>query len=181
VFIPEVTLPPGGRWFPPLVNVVVAGTNYAYVLTGGEYKLDSMSLSGKGVMYVSGDCSLQVSGNMSVSGGGSIYIAPNSSLKIYVGGSASVGGGGIVNSTGFAKNLTINGLPTCTSVKYSGGTDFIGVIDAPDANVAFSGGANIVGAVIGNTITLGGSGYFVYDEALAGGTGTFTITGYREL
>jgi hypothetical protein len=180
VYIPDNTLPPG-RWFPPLVNTSVAGTNYAFVLTGGEYYMDRVSLSGKSVIYVGGDSSLHITRSLAVSGGASIYIAPNSSLKIYVDGIASIGGGGIVNSTGVAKNLCIFGTPTCTGVGYNGSADFIGVINAPQADVAFGGGANIVGAVIGNNITLGGSGYFVYDEALSKGDYTFTITSYREL
>ena len=58
---------------------------------------------------------------------------------------------------------------------------FVGWTTEGGPAIAFSGGANIVGAVIGNTITLGGSGYFVYDEALNAGTAKFTITSYREL
>jgi hypothetical protein len=180
VYIPDVSAP-NVSYFPPLVNATVGGTNYAYVMTGGNYRLDSVNMASKNQMYIGGDCTLYVPGNFSLSGGATIYIAPNSSLKLYVGKSANIGGGGIVNNTGVAKNLSIFGLPTCTDIKYSGGTDFIGVINAPRAAIAFSGGANIVGAVIGNTITLGGSGYFVYDEALNAGTSKFTITSYREL
>lgn len=180
VYIPDNKLPPG-RYLPPMANVLVGGTNYAFALTGGEYYVDRISLSGKTWMYVSGNCTLHVSGTLAVSGNASVYIAPNSSLKLYVDGTCSLGGGGIINSTGMAKNLSIVGTPTCRSVSYNGGADFIGIINAPQADVAFGGGATIIGAVVGDTITLGGSGYFIYDEALAEGDYKFTITSYREL
>jgi hypothetical protein len=179
--ISQNSLPKDHRWLPPLINAPINGTNYAYVIANGDYMLGKASIAGNGVMYVVGDCSLYIENDFTVSGNGLIYIAPNSSLKLYVGGSCYIGGGGIVNNTGVAKNFSIIGLPTCASVGYSGGSDFIGTINAPGAHVAFGGGANIVGAVIGNTITLGGSGYFVYDEALGKGDSKFTITSYREL
>src|SRR5438093_4771985 len=110
-------------------------------------------------MLVPVDATLYVNGNLSTSGGGGIIIAPGASLKLYIAGSASFTGNGIVNGTGRARNLSIYGLKTSTSFSYSGTSKFIGTVNAPNAALAFSGGAEAFGGFSGKTVNLSGGSH----------------------
>jgi putative adhesin len=109
-----------------------------------------------------------------------VYIAPNASLTLYVGGMGSISGGGVVNGSGLPSKFSYNGLPSSTSLFYSGQGDFVGTINAPEASVRISGGSSVFGAVICNTFTSSGGSGVHYDQALRGG-GIFMVTGWTEL
>ena len=131
-------------------------------------------------IIVTGDAALWVTGDVNLSGGGYIQIMPGARLRLYVGGSASFSGGGIVNSTGFAANLSIIGLSSSTSVSFSGNSDFAGTINSPQAAITVGGGASIYGAFIGRTVRLNGTPTLHYDQALAAPTGLI-VTGWKEM
>jgi hypothetical protein len=103
---------------------------------------------------------------MTVSGSAQIVVSQGSSLTVYVSGSISVSGGGIVNKNLNAHNLTIYGTSTCTTASYSGSSAFYGVIYTPKASTSISGGGGIYGSIIGGSITISGGAAVHYDESL---------------
>jgi hypothetical protein len=139
-----------------------------------------VNLSGGKTMYVTGDATLYVNGNFSTSGGGGVIIARGASLKLYIAGSASFTGNGIVNKSGRARNLSIYGLKTSTSFSYSGTSEFIGMVNAPNAALSFSGGAVAIGGFIGQSATISGGAHIVYDEDLRN-LGDFIMESWNEI
>jgi hypothetical protein len=149
------------------------------------YKIDSFnSNSAKRPMIVTGHVTLWVTGDFIVSGlgeeAGYVYIQPGASLNLYVGGTTSISGGGVVNGTGSPANFSYNGLSSNSTLRYSGAADFIGTINAPEANVIFTGNSSVYGAIICNTFTGTGNSGIHYDQAL-GGVGIFMVTSWREM
>jgi hypothetical protein len=185
-FIPNSAPEPNPTFLPPMV-VSAGGSNVTY-LTGGTYELNNFVSNDKSQpMIVIGNATLWVPGNFFVNGSGYIYVAPGAKLQLYVGGTdpkvssvVSISGGGIVNGTGTPANLSIFGLPSCNMINYSGQADFVGTMNAPQANVNFNGNASIYGAIIANTFTSSGTTSVHYDQALAG-AGILTVTSWREL
>jgi len=179
VSYPDNTAPSGYSSWLPAAPGLYKGALYAYALGSAGYKFGG-NFSLKGDMIVTGDASLYIGGDFTVSG--SITIAPGATLKIYVaGGTTTISGGGIVNSTGTAASLSYYGLPGNTTIGYSGGSDFIGTINAPEADFKLTGGSSVVGAVILNSYTSKSSkAAFHYDEALAG-VGPLKLVAYKEL
>lgn len=186
VSFPDVKPPFSGGLSP--INGNIGGTNYNYVLFSGNYLMSSLSLSGQNKMLVVGNATLYVTGNVSLSGNAYIYIAPSASLVMYVGGSsASLGGKGVINNNAFATNFTYYGLPSNTSLAFSGNAAFTGVVYAPEAEFTLGGGGNntydFVGASISKTIKMNGHFNFHYDEALGkrGPSRGFIITSWNEI
>ena len=67
-------------------------------------------------------------------------------------------------------NLMIYGMNTCTSIDFSGGTEFIGQIHAPYATISAGGGGGSIqtfcGALCAKALTMVGHFSFHYDESL---------------
>jgi choice-of-anchor A domain-containing protein len=99
---------------------------------------------------------------------------------LYVGGTGSISGGGVVNGSGSPSRFSYYGLPSSTRLTYSGAADFVGTINAPQANVQLSGGSSIYGAVICNTFNCSGGSGVHYDQGLSGG-GIFLVTSWKEM
>jgi Putative Ice-binding-like adhesive domain len=167
----------------------VGTTNYAGTAgTSSSYMVNSItSTSSRKPLIVNGNVTIYCTqtGNYSVkiSGNGYIEIMPGASLTLYAAGDVSVSGGGVVNDNGLASSLTIYGLPTSTKFSYSGGADFIGVVDAPDADFAFTGSARAIGAFVANTVTVSGNGGVHWDSSLGSGSGGsgFAVTSWNEM
>jgi Tfp pilus assembly protein PilX len=184
VFFPDVEVPfTSGYSTPiplPVLGYPYGGTNYLYSLGDGTYQMSSLSMSAPGNnMVITGHAILYVTGNISISGHGFIYIAPGASLSLYVGGTTtSIAGKGLVNS-GPAKSFKYMGLPTNTSVSFSGNGTFAGVIYAPHAALTLAGtGSNpldFTGASTSSTVTMSGGFNFHYDESLANTTDALYI------
>ena len=185
IYIPDVKLPPsllGAA--PPGPQISILGVVTAnYLLTSGDYALDSINLSSSSKILVTGKARLYVRGSTSMSGQAQIEILPGGSLEFYSAGTASFGGGGVLNDPGNAANFAFYGLPSCTSVSYGGNAGFIGTIYAPEASVTMQGTSDMVGAFVGNTVTLGGNGSMHYDEALQGDPteGRYLVASWLEL
>jgi len=170
---------PGGTPLPPVVTKV--GTSNITYLASGDYKQTSFISNDKSrPMIVTGEATLWVPGDFVVSGTGYVYIAPNASLKLYVGGTASISGGGVVNGSGLPANFSYFGLPSSKLLNYSGSASFVGTINAPQADFVISGGSSVFGAVICNTFTSSGGSGVHYDEGTAS-KGIFLVTAWREL
>jgi hypothetical protein len=144
----------------------VNGTNYSAVLSvsDGDY-FHSGNLSG--TVYVSQSATLYVTGSFASP---LLRIAPGAKLTIFVGGPnfsvVNAGGGGLINESGKAENLTVNGLPGLTSVTISGNSRFTGTIYAPNATMNASGTAEMIGALLVKQLTWSGNFAYHYDEAL---------------
>ena len=178
--------PPTGR-FTGFTSI--SGTNAIFLNSDSSdyvYKTDSfVSSSQNRPMIVTANATLWVTGDFIVNGTGYIYIAPGASLKLYVGGMGSISGGGVVNDSqggggGRPADFSYYGLPSSTSLYYSGLGDFVGTINAPTADVKISGGASVFGAVICKTFTSSGGSSVHYDQALPGGS-IFMVTSWTEL
>lgn len=170
-------------------------TNYTYLVSpvggSGKYKItDNVNLGGSQTMCINGNVSLYFSSTANNSfvnsGSAFIYLTPGSNLKMYFGGGASVTGGGVVNSSGFATNCAFYGLPGCTALTYSGSSGFVGTVYAPEADVTLSGGTtgmNFVGSLVGNSVNISGSYSFHYDESLGGPVQQpfYYITSWKEV
>jgi hypothetical protein len=185
VMINEAGLPETwGQPVPPAKDTI-GGTNYTYVLRQGDYQLSgNLNLTGgNDRMIVVGKARLYVTGTTTVGGPAYILIGTGGSVEWYAGGDVDLGGGGVLNSPGFAKNFSVIGLQNCTSVTYDGHSAFVGTIYAPDADVKFTGTSDIFGAVVGKTITVQGHVQFHYDEALRGNPkfGRFIAYSWEEL
>lgn len=162
---------------------LLGGTNYTYLLNGvlvSKYYMTSLSLNASQIMMVVGNVTLYVTGNLTVSGSAAIVIAPGSSLNLYLGGNMNCAGQGVVNQTLAPANFIVHGLPTCTSISYSGGNDFYGVVNAPECNLSFSGGSSAYGAFVANSISLTGQGGVHYDEAL-GSAPNYAVASWNEI
>ena len=151
---------------------MLMGSNYpnSYLLLSGNYQQTSLSLTTSERILVSGHVKVYCPGNLRMSGQAQIIIATNSSLTVYAGAEVDLSGGGVVNYTGLASNLTFYGLNTCMSIQYTGGTDLIGTFYAPHAAFRMTGGGNttynLLGSVAAYPITINGKYQIHYDEAL---------------
>jgi hypothetical protein len=161
----------------------VSGTNYTLVFEGNQYwgtsnvmYQTSITMSGQQkAIAVDGAVVLYIpnGGSFSTSGQSFIYVAPGSSVSIYCGASsASLSGGSFVGATN-ATNISFYGLPSLTSIQYSGGSPFVGTIYAPEANFQCSGASTFIGALMANTFDFSGPVTIHYDENL-GNTGPST-------
>ena len=192
VSFPPVPRPFSSGYFTP-TSGSVGGTNYAYVLSDGNYQSSSVSLSSKDNILVTGKAFWRVTGGFQMSGQSQITIAPTGQLWLFVGQSsgsgtsASLGGNGVVNGTGNATNFIYYGLPSNTSLSFSGNGQFTGAIYAPNADFTMGGGGNNIidfcGAAVGATIRMNGHFNFHYDENLGrfGPRRGFVIMSWNEI
>lgn len=139
----------------------VSGTT----LTSGTYRASSINLTG-GTATINGNVILYVTGDMKLSGSAQIVISAGSSLTVYVSGSISIGGGGMVNQTLNPHSLTVYGTSTCTSATFSGNSVLYGAIYTPKATTSVSGCTSFYGSVIGGSVSISGGTAVHYDESL---------------
>jgi Tfp pilus assembly protein PilX len=105
--------------------------------------------------------SIQIHGGTSNSGTAVFYLNGPTSI--------SIAGNTAVDASNRPDNLWFYGLPTLTSITFSGNSTFVGVIYAPEASLTLNGGGNnngLIGSAIVNTITMNGHYNFHYDESL---------------
>ena len=135
----------------------------------------SLMIYGNVTIYVT-----SIGSAINITGQGDIDITPNSTLTLYVAGSISLNGGGVINGQNRANALTIYGLPTCTSISYGGGANFIGVVDAPESDFSFNGNEAAIGAFVVNSCTVKGAGGVHWDTSLGSG-GSFVVNNWNEM
>jgi hypothetical protein len=146
-------------------------TNGAYQLNGTYHTASSLTaplnITGPTVLWLEN----------SLSQGITIATTNNASLVLFIGNtntgnpvSVSIGGNGSLNVPGYAKNLQIYGLPSLTSMTFSGNASFAGTIYAPEADVTGNGGGNnntdTSGSMVVKSVTLHGHWNFHYDQSL---------------
>jgi hypothetical protein len=168
--------PPPGPLTP---YVPISGTNF---LGAGSYKVNSSFTSSSSTkpLIVTGKATLYVVGSVTVSGSGFILIQPGASLKLYVGANTTISGGGVVNGTGNPASFTLYGLPTVSTLTYSGSAAFIGTINAPQSDFTLSGSGGAFGAAIVKSYLSSGGSSFHYDECLGIG-GDLIVASWREM
>lgn len=183
---PDMDLPSGGNYIGSISNDTSLGD--------GVYIVDSVALSGKQTLNITGDVTLVVKGDVSVGGKAQINLdQTNGKLELYIDGNMDVGGNGIINTgSGYSptaqgdfgvspdlagnypkpENLMIYGTSdgtTSQSFSYSGNAALAGVIYAPNADVALNGGGNggeLLGAIVAENIKVTGTYGFHYDVQL---------------
>jgi len=136
----------------------IASGNYKY----GKFDISStqtITITGPAYIYLSGTNSL----SLNLSGSSQLIVSPSSTgpVVIYAGGEVKASGGGIVNSTYLPSNFQLYGSQSPTQkITISGGSDFYGLVYAPNAALTLSGGlTNYYGSFIGDTLThTGGAG-----------------------
>jgi len=168
VYIVDAPLPPNFSALPiPLAGRNIGGTNYTYVAASGDYSAININMGNGETFLVTGRARILVTGNVTLTGDSAIILTTNATVEWYqAGGTVNMGGKGVVNGRGFAKDFQLIGLRTCNSISYSGSFQFIGTVYAPSATVTLDGSADAYGAVVGNSIELKGGMGLHYDEAL---------------
>jgi hypothetical protein len=170
VYVPDAALPPNFSALPiPLAGTgaTIGGTNYMYVAGNGDYSVGNINMGGGNMFLVRGRARILVTGNVSLTSEAAIILTTNATVEWYqAGGTVNMGGKGVVNPRGFAKDFQLIGLRTCTSISYSGSFQFIGTVYAPTATVTLEGSADAYGALVGNSIELKGGMGLHYDESL---------------
>jgi len=160
------------------------GTNYTYKLANGNYQYSGSINIGVGKsMVVTGNATWYVNGSFTTGGTGFIYIAPGASLTLYVNGTTTISGGGIANGAGSVTNLTVNSLlttETSNGVVISGNGDFVGTVNAPNADMVLSGNGNFIGGAIANSFTLTGASN-LYLMGGGGGSGSLVVGSWTEI
>jgi hypothetical protein len=168
VYVTDAALPPNFSALPlPLTNGNVLGTNYTYVAGNGDYSIHNINMGGGDVFLVRGRARILVTGNVTLTSDAAIILTTNATVEWYqAGGTVNMGGRGVANPRGFAKDFQLVGLRTCTSISYAGSFQFIGTVYAPSATVILTGSADAYGALVGNSIELSGGMGLHYDESL---------------
>lgn len=199
-FYQELIPVPKPTWtsIPALPNVVSGNQT----LFGGpkasptRYKVSSLTVAGQEQLVfapsslgVESYVELWVTGDIKASGSGSIVVKPNANVKIFLEGSVDIKGNGTFNANSQPGRLQILGVnpPTNFSPKmnFSGNGVIVAAIYAPSHDMTFSAtgsGGTFWGSLTGRTITMGGTTYIHYDEALAdtGHTTDFRIVNWFE-
>lgn len=172
VSYPSNSPPTGGPYLPPTQYTNM--TSGTYQISGSFSSSGDITIVGNVVLYVTAGNSFNLRGN------DTITIKPGGSLTIIAGGNVSIGGGGVLNGPGFAMNFSIVGLNTCTSISYTGNAQFIGTINAPQADFSIKGTTDVYGAIIANSASMNGNTALHYDESLSFRDG-YTVNSWQEL
>jgi hypothetical protein len=163
--------------------------NYSWVINGPTaagsaliLNLTAINLTNQNSVTINGNVILVVSGNVSTTGATNFYI--NGSLMIYVGGTVSLANS-FNNTAQRPKDFAIIGLPSCTSILFSGNVPVCGYVYAPTATFTTSGSGDISGSIVANNVVMGGNAKIHYDESLGGitmggGTGLFKTKTWQE-
>jgi hypothetical protein len=143
-------------------NGAIAGTNYTYVLNGGNYFTTNLaSLAYGKTLYVVSNSTLFVTGNVDLST--VIFDKANKPrLDLYVSAPSLSFTPTIL---GTPPQFWIYGLPSCTSMNLGAGTSFQGVIYAPQVSLRGHGNSSFCGAIVAASFTCFGTFDFHYDTS----------------
>ncbi|HEY5915398.1 MAG TPA: hypothetical protein VJA21_32850 [Verrucomicrobiae bacterium] len=177
----------------PTASFPAPDANTNYVLGAYDYLITTnfQLLNGATLSASNGTARLWVQGDFRCRQGSAIMIAPGARLEVYTGTllgppvSAEINN---VNTTGYAENFGIYGLPSTTTMSWSGNNTFNGTIYAPQAIMALKGSGftstnDFQGSCVTRALTLQGHFNFHFDESLVktGPSKGYTVTSWREL
>jgi hypothetical protein len=137
----------------------IGGTDYDYVLDTDDYYVTNFLSSGS--IYVKGYASLYVTGLISLN---RIIIGPNARLDLFLA-APSISIAPVV--VGAAPFFTIFALPSCRTMSLTGGTQFNGLVYAPDTSLSAQGTADFSGAMAASAFNCLGTFNFHYDMAFS--------------
>jgi hypothetical protein len=148
----------------------IDGVTYDYIFETGDWEVNALTFGGR--VLIRGEARILVRSDMRFTGQDFIQIEEGASLQLYMAGrTATLGGQGVHNDTGAARNFIYYGLPTNEQLTFSGNAEFIGAIYAPHTRFSIGGGGNDIydfaGACVTDTITMNGKVNFHFDEDLA--------------
>jgi hypothetical protein len=196
----DATLPDFGGKI-PLTPVVANGgkgqkigsVTYSYVLNNSNpWKIATLDggvfVNETGVvLWVTSGIALGPNDRITITTNASTHIS--GSLAMYVTATdATVGGDGIVNETGLAKNFQYYGLPQNATLSFGANASFIGIIYAPSVVFTLGGGGNnttndFCGQCVTKSTSMNGHFNFHYDEGISlnNGGGVFNVISWDEL
>jgi len=165
-------------------------------LTGGpkgnptRYKMNNMSITGTEILTFApgsptGESYVEVwvTGDFKTAGSGSIVVQPRTNVEIFLEGNVDVKGNGSFNANSQPGRLQILCVQPpanqARTMNFGGNGVMVAAIYGPQYDVTFgaTGSAGTMwGSLTGRSITMGGTTYIHYDEALAD---TGYITDYK--
>ena len=147
-------------------DCTVQTNHYDHVLYSGDYYATNLS----GAAIVLGTARLVLPNGLDMYGNDEIVIYPGSCVSIFVGTNSTIGGNGIINASGFARNCEILGTPGVTNLTFNVNGSFVGVLVTPEAVVRLDGAGthmnDFIGALVANSLNLNGNFGFHFDERL---------------
>jgi len=142
-----------------------AGGSYKWTLGAGNYEINgNATVASTEIVYLTGTAKLWIKGDFTLNGKIKVQGA-NQKLTIYLSGNGTLGGN--LDSKIDPTDLIIYGLPTCTTLKITSGSDLEAVIYAPEADLSLIGTAEFMGSLTVNSLAMGGNTGIHYDENLA--------------
>ena len=189
---PPVGTPFAGGFTPS--SGTVSNVYYTIALGTGNYvSTSSKKYTGQDKIIITGKAKWWCKAGIDFAGQGEITILPGAGLELYIGNtngssvSCSISGNGLINNTGYATNCMIFGLPTCTSISWSGNATFVGCVYAPNAAMTLGGGGSnpydFCGSSTSRSISMNGHFNYHYDEYLgkAGWMRGYIVTSWNEV
>jgi len=146
-------------------NGTVNGTNYTYVLTGGNYFATNLDSTAYGkTLYVASNSTLFITGNVDLN---TVTFNTNSNprLNVYISTPSVAFSPTVVDGT--PPQFWVYGLPSCTSMTLVAHSMFSGVIYAPQVNLRANGSASLCGAIVAAQFSCLGNFDFHYDASVA--------------
>jgi hypothetical protein len=136
-------------------------------VNAGNYKYTSSSLAGNSTVTINGNVSMYITGNFSTTGNAKMVVSAGASLKLYIAGTATLAGNGIVNNTAKPANFVLYSTYTGTDgIKITGNGALYGGIYAPDTDIKITGNGENYGALIAKSFIVTGNGGIHYDTEL---------------
>ena len=192
----DVTVP-----FSSSINVLTSVPTYnavtkTYTLTGGDYYYSgAFNLqNGYSLLAAPGTSNrLYITGGFTMQGqnGSVVGVGPNASLQVFVGTTDTtqpVSSTFTMVTNADAGSFQYYGLPSNTSVSWSGNANYEGVVYAPEAAFSLGGSGNTTtndyqGACIVQSLVMNGHFNFHYDQALKlkGPFSGFNVASWQEL
>ena len=132
-------------------------------------KYDEIDLSNSNIITVDDSVSLYILGDITLKNSAELQVlnADGVCLTLYVGGDIEVKNSGAVNNlTTDPKRVKIYGLNGCENITLKNGSDFYGVIYAPNADVVMMNSADAFGAIISKSFEQKNSATLNYDASL---------------
>jgi hypothetical protein len=159
------------------------GTNYTYLLTGGDYKVvPVLTMQGSDTMMVTQDSTLWVTDTFIIKGDAKVFIAPGARLRLYMEKQFYCQENAQINVAGRPEQFSYYGLNANAEVYMSGFAKLNGTIYAPMAKMDLSGDAQFFGGGSCLELVMKGNFKFHYDESLsASREQPFLITSWTEL